>query len=131
MSIILKTLSHVVCGNMYAMATEVATSRLSPNYEFKYNFSKTFIFDSHSNAAKVLRFNPIVVAEWMFDLLHHGLVRGIDQLAVVVGRSKEQVGENIRLLKIPVQSRKRLRLDPAVTEAGGTMVDVCRGQGVS
>ncbi len=77
-----------------------------------------FEFPDNSLDDKLLRFNPIQVAEWLAELLAGK--GGVSQysLASSLGMSQTRVWQFLRLMKLPDKERERLRQDSGVTEYG-------------
>lgn len=80
------------------------------------NLTMTFTFNPNQNAPKRLRFNPIVIAEWLQELLDAGKAESQNKLATSLGRSRTQVMQYLRLLTLPPKMLAELRLEPNLRE---------------
>lgn len=80
------------------------------------NPTSSFVFEPNQNAPKVLRFNPIVIAEWLQELLDAGKAESQNKLATSLGRSRTQVMQYLRLLTLPPKMLGKLRDEPNLRE---------------
>lgn len=80
------------------------------------NPTLTFTFNPNQNAPKRLRFNPILIAEWLQELLDSGMAESQNKLATSLGRSRTQVMHYLRLLTLPPKMLAKLRLEPNLRE---------------
>jgi hypothetical protein len=74
-----------------------------------------FEFPDKLLSGNVLRFNPIQIAEWLFELLEERF-NSQGKLADDIGLSRTRVEQFLYLLRIPIDLRSQLKQMPGVTE---------------
>ena len=57
----------------------------------------------------VLRFNPIQIAEWLSDLIGSGMHHSQAELEDRLGVDRTRIGQFLRLMKLPVQTKAKLK----------------------
>lgn len=75
-----------------------------------------FEFPDKSLLDKVLRFNPIQIAEWLTDLIGSGTANSQAELEEKLGVDKTRIGQFLRLMRLPAQTRARLKEMPHFNE---------------
>ena len=80
------------------------------------NQFRVFEFCPNSLQGSVLRFNPIQIAEWLDDLRCRNDTRTQQALSHELGVSRTRIGQFLSLMRLPEETRRRLRHEAGLTE---------------
>jgi len=97
-------------------ACKIRTEKWQPIRGYDYNSLLIFEYRDKLLLDNVLRFNPVLIGEWLDDLLTERLPGAKWGLSQYVGMSRTRVGQFLVLVELPVETKTKLRGMPDLNE---------------